>query len=46
MSNKRIGARLAKFENTYFSSPEFSSDNAAGVALLCRLKHAENKENG
>ena len=36
MSNKRIGSRLAKYENTYFSSPEFSSDNAAGVALLCR----------
>lgn len=36
MSNKRIGSRLAKYESTYFSSPEFSSDNAAGVALLCR----------
>lgn len=43
MSNKRIGARLAKFENTYFSSPEFSSDNAAGVALLCRKKYLEDK---
>ena len=42
MSNKRIGSRLAKFENTYFSSPEFSSDNAAGVALLCRKKYLEN----
>ena len=41
MSNKRIGSRLAKFENTYFSAPEFSSDNAAGVALLCRKKHLE-----
>ncbi len=41
MSNKRIGARLAKFENTYFSAPEFSSDNAAGVALLCRKKYLE-----
>ena len=43
MSNKRIGSRLAKFENTYFSSPEFSSDNAAGVALLCRRAYLENK---
>ena len=36
MSNKRIGARLGEIVNTYFSAPEFSSDNAAGVALLCR----------
>ena len=42
MSNKRIGSRLAKFNNTYFSEPEFSSDNAAGVALLCRKKYLEN----
>ncbi len=42
MSNKRIGARLAKYENTYFSAPEFSSDNAAGIALLCRRKYMGN----
>ena len=42
MSNKRIGTRLANFENTYFSSPEFSSDNAAGIALLCRKKYLGN----
>jgi len=42
MSNKRIGARLAEFNNTYFSAPEFSSDNAAGVALLCRKRFLEN----
>ena len=41
MSNKRIGKRLAEFENTYFSSPELSSDNAAGVALLCQRKLKE-----
>ena len=41
MSNKRIGARLARFENTYFSAPEFSSDNAAGIALLCRKKYMD-----
>ena len=39
MSNRRIKARLSNFENTYFSSPEFSSDNAAGVALLCRERY-------
>ena len=38
MGNKRIGNRLAEFENTYFSTPELSSDNAAGVALLCQRK--------
>ena len=42
MSNKRIGARLAGFENTYFSTPEFSSDNAAGTALLCRREFLKN----
>lgn len=39
MSNRRIKTRLSSFENTYFSSPEFSSDNAAGVALLCRERY-------
>ena len=41
MSNKRIGSRLAKYKDTYFSEPEFSSDNAAGVALLCRKRYLE-----
>ena len=37
MSNRRIQTMLAKrFKNTYFSEPQFSADNAAGVALLCR----------
>ncbi len=39
MSNKRIGSRLAKYKETYFSEPEFSSDNAAGIALLCRKRY-------
>ena len=38
-SNKSIGLQLAKIGNTYFSEPEFSSDNAAGIALLCRRKY-------
>jgi N6-L-threonylcarbamoyladenine synthase len=42
MSNKRIGARLSEFENTYFSAPEFSSDNAAGIALLCHREFLKN----
>ena len=41
MSNKLMRAELsAKFE-AYFAEPEFSADNAAGVALLCRLKAQE-----
>ena len=44
MSNKRIGKRLAEFDNTYFSSPVFSSDNAAGVALLCRREYLKGKQ--
>lgn len=34
MSNKYLQHKLSKFENTYFASPEFSADNAAGIALL------------
>ncbi|MBO5898999.1 MAG: hypothetical protein J6R04_08315, partial [Clostridia bacterium] len=37
MSNRRIQAMLgARYGQTYFSEPQFSADNAAGVALLCR----------
>ena len=39
MSNGRIKERLSAFDNVYFSAPEFSSDNAAGVALLGRRKY-------
>lgn len=39
MSNKFLQNTLAKFENTYFATPEFSSDNAAGIALLTRKSH-------
>ncbi len=36
MSNRRIQALLSRRYEAHFSSPEFSADNAAGVALLCR----------
>ncbi len=36
MSNKYIKSVLSKRSNTYFASPEFSADNAAGIALLTR----------
>ncbi len=38
MSNRLIQARLAARPNTFFSEPQFSADNAAGVALLCRKR--------
>ena len=36
MSNRYLQARLAERKNTYFAEPQFSADNAAGIALLCR----------
>lgn len=41
MSNKLMRASLLEKLEAYFAEPEFSADNAAGVALLCRAK-AEN----
>ena len=41
MSNKRIAKRLSSIGNVYFSEPEFSADNAAGIALLTRRKHLQ-----
>lgn len=38
MSNKLMRGRLSSTFDAYFSEPEFSSDNAAGTALLCRSK--------
>ena len=34
MSNKYLQNRLSQFDSTYFATPEFSADNAAGIALL------------
>ncbi len=40
MSNRLIAENICRrFENVYFSTPAFSADNAAGIALLCRAKH-------
>ena len=44
MSNSIIKNMLAERKNTFFAAPEFSSDNAAGVALLCRRRYLS--ENG
>lgn len=38
MSNRFLQSELAKRPNTCFAEPAFSSDNAAGIALLTRRK--------
>ena len=38
MSNKLMRPSLAKGRDALFSEPEFSADNAAGVALFTRLR--------
>lgn len=38
MSCKRLQDRLAE-ENAFFAKPQFSSDNAAGIALLARRRY-------
>ncbi len=39
MSNSIIKNMLRSRKNTFFAEPVFSSDNAAGTALLCRRKY-------
>lgn len=39
MSNKVLQTRLGKISDTFFSAPEFSSDNASGISLLTRRKY-------
>ncbi len=39
MSNKKIRDNLSKKYNGYFAEPKYSSDNAAGVAILCKYRH-------
>lgn len=43
MSNKLMRAELSARFDAYFAEPEFSADNAAGVALLCRKKAMERR---
>lgn len=38
MGNKLLQERLKKYANVYFAEPQFSSDNAAGIALLAKRK--------
>ena len=39
MSNRLMREGLSRGREAYFAQPEFSSDNAAGIAFLCSLKH-------
>ena len=38
MSNKLMRQKISAYFDAYFSEPQFSADNAAGTALLCRRK--------
>ncbi len=45
MSNAIIQGNIkSRFSNVYFATPEFSSDNASGVALLTRTKYLNKEE--
>ena len=44
MSNQRIKKRLSALDHTNFSEPQFSADNAAGIALLCKMANETNEE--
>ena len=42
MSNHLMRDMLARNCEAYFSEPQFSADNAAGIATLCRLEFLKN----
>ncbi|MEE0969656.1 MAG: peptidase M22 [Clostridia bacterium] len=44
MSNSIIKNMLKGRKNTFFAEPAFSSDNAAGTALLCRRRYLSENE--
>ena len=41
MSNRYLQAVLSERRDTYFAEPQFSADNAAGIALLCRQSYLD-----
>ena len=45
MSNSFLQSRLGKRKESYFAAPEFSADNAAGIALLCRKAYLKEQAN-
>ncbi len=45
MSNSIIKENIkSRFSNVYFATPEYSSDNASGIALLTRTKYTNKEE--
>ena len=44
MSNSIIKSRLSELGNVYFTEPQYSADNAAGVALICLKKYFSEHE--
>ena len=42
MSNKYLKAELSSEFCGYFAEPRFSSDNAAGTAMLCKIAFERN----
>ena len=42
MSNRILQAKLGARFSAYFSEPQYSADNAAGIALLTKLRHEQN----
>ncbi|MBR2722173.1 MAG: peptidase M22 [Clostridia bacterium] len=44
MGNALLQALLGKRPDTYFADPAFSSDNAAGIALLCRRQYLHSEK--
>ena len=42
MSNRYLQSRLGERQNTFFAEPQFSADNAAGIALLCQKQFLKN----
>ena len=44
MSNKLMRGRLSKDRQAYFAEPQYSADNAAGIALLCRDRYRREGE--
>ena len=43
MSNRIMRDGLSRKFEAYFSEPEFSADNAAGIALLCRREYISSR---
>ena len=43
MSNRIMRSGLSKKFDAHFAEPAFSADNAAGIALLCKMAHTEKK---